>query len=51
MSFWCMKEVYLDCKCPHKGMHEGRNLGVFRVSALTRCRQKQYKIFPLRLLP
>jgi hypothetical protein len=28
---WCMKEVYLDCKCPLKGMHEGRNLGVCRV--------------------
>ena len=31
MTRWCMKEVYLDCKCPLKGMHEGRNLGVCRV--------------------
>ena len=31
MTRWCMKEVYLDCECPLKGMHEGKNLGVCRV--------------------
>ena len=31
MTRWCMEEVYLDCKYPLKGMHEGRNLGVCRV--------------------
>ena len=31
MTRWCMEEVYLDCKYPLKGMHEGRNPGVCRV--------------------
>jgi hypothetical protein len=48
---WCMKEVYLDCKCALKGMHEGRNLGVCRVWPSSRYRQKQSTIFTVRLGP